>query len=112
MLGRRNSDAVVIQNLDDRDISCPCDGLRELIVIDQNELARRRLEQVALGKNANESVVGSQNRESKLGDHSHIDLGLAEGQLRVQAHKLGREHLSGCDGSPREKNSGCRIMRR
>ena len=37
LLGRRDSDAVMIQNLNDRNIPGPSNGLGELVVIDKNE---------------------------------------------------------------------------
>lgn len=86
-------------------------GLGELVVIDQDELARHGFEEVALGNNAGEAAVAFQDGEGKLRGEGDFALGLGQGGLRGNGEEILVEHVFGPHGAAGE-DGGRGVVRR
>ena len=83
---------MVIQHLDNRQFRSARYRLGELVMINQDELARDRLQKVALGKEADELLVAVDDRKNRVRGVGHHLASRTQRRLRVEAGEIGIDH--------------------
>ena len=112
LLRRQRAEAMVVNDLDDLHFVRALHGLREFVVIHENQFALDPLEKVGLGQNADRATLGI--RDGKHGEARGRRLGADGAQRRVfaEGEKFLVDHVADGHRRAAKRRRGERVVRR